>query len=167
MNSKSILGIFLGTVALVGGLIWLGQPGVNPNGSRDGNNLAPSSLKVEKSNFDFGTISMANGKVSYVFKIRNSGEAPVTVSRLYTSCMCTSASLMTGSEKFGPFGMPSHGAIPSIKAIIAPNQEAEVEVVFDPNAHGPAGVGKIQRVVTLENNAGGPIQLNFSAMVTP
>jgi hypothetical protein len=81
--------------------------------------------------------------------------------------MCTSASLTTGDEKFGPFGMPGHGAIPSIKATVAVNQEAEIEVVFDPTAHGPAGVGKIQRVVILENNAGGPIELNFSAMVTP
>ena len=167
MNTKAIIGIFVGTVVIISGLIWFGQPTANTNSTQASKKPIADSLKIEETSFDFGTISMANGKVSHIFKVKNAGLEPVTMSKLYTSCMCTSASLMMGSEKFGPFGMPGHGAIPSIKAIIAPDQEAEVEVVFDPNAHGPAGVGKIQRVVTLENSVGGPVELNFSAMVTP
>ena len=81
--------------------------------------------------------------------------------------MCTKATLKIGDKKFGPFGMPSHVAIPTIRAILSPQETAEVEAVFDPNAHGPAGVGKIERVVTLENNAGEPVVFEFSAMVTP
>ena len=42
-----------------------------------------------------------------------------------------------------------------------------VEVVFDPTAHGPAGVGKIERVVTLENNSSSDLNIMFSAFVTP
>src|SRR3989338_7798189 len=152
MSYKAIIGIFVGTVVLIGGLIWLGQPEASTINSQASENLVPSSLKVEETIFDFGTISMANGKVSHIFKITNIGSEPVTMSKLFTSCMCTSASLTVGDDKFGPFGMQGHGFIPSIEGIIQPNQEANVEVVFDPNAHGPAGVGKIQRVVTLENN---------------
>ena len=63
--------------------------------------------------------------------------------------------------------MGGHGFIPSINETINPGEEASVEVVFDPKAHGPAGVGKIQRVVTIDNNAGSPMELSFSALVTP
>ncbi|KKT83316.1 MAG: hypothetical protein UW81_C0021G0020, partial [Candidatus Giovannonibacteria bacterium GW2011_GWC2_44_9] len=41
------------------------------------------------------------------------------------------------------------------------------EVVFDPAAHGPAGVGRIERAVYLENSASEALQLKFSATVTP
>jgi len=63
--------------------------------------------------------------------------------------------------------MPGHIAVPRINKSLNPGEEAIVEVVFDPTAHGPAGVGTIQRVVTIENNAGEPLELQFSAVVTP
>ena len=39
--------------------------------------------------------------------------------------------------------------------------------VLAPAAHGPAGIGPIDRVVTIENSAGQPLELAFSANVTP
>ena len=63
--------------------------------------------------------------------------------------------------------MPGHGAIPRINQTINPNEEAVVEVVFDPAAHGPAGVGRIGRTVVIENNSGAPVELSFIALVTP
>ena len=48
-----------------------------------------------------------------------------------------------------------------------PGDDAVVEVVFDPAAHGPAGIGPIERVVTIENSAGRPLELAFNATVTP
>ena len=81
--------------------------------------------------------------------------------------MCTTATLMIGGGKFGPYGMPGHGFIPKINGIIGPNEEATVEAVFDPSAHGPAGVGRVQRTVTIENSAGQPVELLLAAMVTP
>jgi hypothetical protein len=81
--------------------------------------------------------------------------------------MCTTATLITLAGKKGPFGMPGHAPIPSITEIMAPEGRAQVEIVFDPKAHGPAGVGRIERVITLENNTGKPLELGFVAMVTP
>src|SRR3989344_6927603 len=141
MNKKAIIGIFTGTIIIIGGLIWLGQPGVSISDGQSSKNSVPDSLKIEETNFDFGTISMTNGKVSHIFKMTNTGSEPVTMSKLFTSCMCTTVSMVVGNDKFGPFGMPGQGFIPSIKGVIQPNQEAEVEVVFDPSAHGPAGIG--------------------------
>ena len=81
--------------------------------------------------------------------------------------MCTEATLKIGSRAAGPFGMPGHGFAQRISETIRPNEEAAVEVVFDPAAHGPAGVGRIERAVYLENSASEALQLKFSATVTP
>ena len=81
--------------------------------------------------------------------------------------MCTVAVLQKGDKKFGPFGMPGHGFVPKMDAEVSPGEEVSVDVTFDPAAHGPAGVGSIQRVVVLENNAGENVELQISANVEP
>jgi len=116
---------------------------------------------------NFGNISMAAGKVSKVYWIKNISGDPLTISKLYTSCMCTDATLITKAGKKGPFGMPGHGPTPRIEERLAPGETAQVEVVFDPAAHGPAGIGQTDRVTTIENGGGLPLELRFSAMVTP
>ena len=163
--NKTFISIVI-AVLLLGGLIWLARPDSE-------NNKTPSAksngvLTVEEANnYDFGTISMAAGKVMHEFKIKNNSRDMVVVNKMYTSCMCTTASLKTNGKQFGPYGMIGHGLIPRIDQTVKPNEEATVEVIFDPAAHGPAGVGRIERVITLENNAGQPVELLFSAMVTP
>lgn len=110
---------------------------------------------------------MAAGKVEHSFKIKNAGAEPVIIAKMYTSCMCTTASLLKNGKQFGPYGMPGHGLIPKLNKLINPNEEAIVKIVFDPAAHGPAGVGKIQREITIENNTDQPLTLQFTALVTP
>lgn len=163
--NKTFISIIVGVLVL-GGFIWIARP----DGQSAVSSVASSNgaLTVEGAdNYDFGAISMAAGKVKHQFKIKNTSGEAVTIGKMYTSCMCTTATLMKGRKRFGPVGMPGHGAIPKINETINPGEEAIVEVVFDPAAHGPAGVGRIQRVVTLENNAGRPVELSFTAMVTP
>ena len=156
--------------ALLGGIIWFAEP--NPQSGNKNNSAIPAqnngTLIIEgTNNYDFGEISMAAGKVKYDFKIRNSGNEAAVIKKIYTSCMCTTAELMIKGKKMGPYGMPGHGVIPVINQIIDANEEATIEAVFDPAAHGPAGVGKIQRAVIIENNAGDPIELQLTAVVTP
>ncbi|MBI2673775.1 MAG: DUF1573 domain-containing protein [Candidatus Zambryskibacteria bacterium] len=163
--NKIIIGIIT-TILVLGGLIWIARP------DSQSNNIASiksnGTLAVEEANnYDFGAISMSKGIVTHQFKIKNTSDEAVVVNKIYTSCMCTTAKFIVGDKQIGPVGMPGHGAIPSINQTISPNEEAIVEVVFDPAAHGPAGVGRIQRTVTLENNAGQPIELQFTAVVTP
>lgn len=116
---------------------------------------------------DFGTVSMAAGNVTHRYVITNLGPAPLNITQLSTSCMCTVATLITASTQKGPFGMPGHGPIPVIRESIAPRERAQVEVTFDPAAHGPAGIGLIERTVTVRNDAGEPLQLAFRATVRP
>jgi len=125
------------------------------------------ALTSESAFFDFGRISMANGKVSHRYSIRNSGSTPLTITKLFTSCMCTTATLVTRSAQKGPFGMPGHGWLASVSETLAPEEVAQVDVVFDPAAHGPAGVGPTARTVTVVNDAGLALELRFNALVTP
>ncbi|MEK7877083.1 MAG: DUF1573 domain-containing protein [Pseudomonadota bacterium] len=117
--------------------------------------------------FDFGKISMAAGNVSHRYWIKNVSGDPLTITKLSTSCMCTVATLITHAGKKGPFGMAGHGPAPRLAERLAPGETAQVEVVFDPAAHGPAGIGQTDRIVTIGNDAGPSLELRFSALVTP
>lgn len=165
-KTNLILGIFV-AILFLAGLVWLASPSQksSPTAPALGNqaNLLSSSEQA----FDFGTISMAKGNVSHVFKVKNMSSEPVPITTVYTSCMCTTAYLQAGDKRMGPFGMPGHGAMPRINQVINPGEEANVEVVFDPAAHGPAGVGQISRVVYLENDSGPLLELGITANVTP
>ena len=163
--NKTIIGIGIG-ILILGGLVWIARPDAQNTSSATSNSNGTLTVE-EANNYDFGSISMAASKVRHTFKIKNTSNEAVTISKMYTSCMCTTAALAIDGKQFGPVGMPGHGAIPKINQAINPNEEASVEVVFDPAAHGPAGVGRIQRTVTLENNAGRPVELQFVAIVTP
>lgn len=124
-------------------------------------------LTALRANYNFGSISMAAGKVTHRYPISNAGDAPVTIRKVYTSCMCTTAAVVKNGKATDAYGMPGHAPIPTIDLPLAPSDRAFVEVVFDPAAHGPAGVGPIERAVTVENSAGQPLVLQFAALVTP
>jgi hypothetical protein len=124
-------------------------------------------LSADESSFDFGTVSMAAGKVAHRFNINNANAAPIIIRKISTSCMCTTAQLLKGGKKLAIYGMPGHGYVPNLDEPIAPKEEAMVEVVFDPAAHGPAGIGRVERLVTIYTGAAQPLELSFNALVTP
>ncbi len=165
--NKNIIGIAI-AVLVLGGLVWVAQPNNSQNNTTALSTESNGTIIVEGTNsYDFGTISMSAGKVKYQFKIKNTSSGAVTINKIYTSCMCTTALLAIGNKQFGPYGMPGHNAVPRVDQTVNSNEEAIVEIVFDPAAHGPAGVGRIQRAITIESNAGQPILLQFVAVVTP
>ena len=128
--------------------------------------VGTTTLSSGENSFDFGKISMSKGKVTHQFELKNVGSAPVIVRRIYTSCMCTSATLIRGNNRVGPFSMPGHGFNPGIEEAIAPGEKVALEVVFDPAAHGPAGVGPIERQVRVETDSGF-VELGIKTLVTP
>lgn len=164
---KKIIIVFsLIALGLVG-LMFLGQNNQNNISNSSDSNL-PSLLTPSEMMHDFGDISMQDGLVAYTFKIQNLSEQDVNLSKLYTSCMCTDAYLVrSDGNKIGPFGMEGMGFMPKINELIKAGESREVEVVYDPNAHGPAGVGMINRLVLLKDSSGGEIQLEIKANVTP
>ena len=148
---------YKGVVWTVGGIViallllaWLSSSRQNNKTEATANPNA--TLQAEETNFNFGAVRINGGNVTHLFKIKNTGTDSVVISRVYTSCMCTNATLIKGNDRIGPFGMLGHGFTPSIDETLKPGEEAGVEAVFDPAAHGPAGLGKISRVVSLENS---------------
>lgn len=148
-------------------LLFLGVFFLNRGTPRVASSSVETALSAKETFFDFGTISMKNGKVNHEFQITNSSDNPETIQKVYSSCMCTSAFLELTNRRFGPFGMPGHGAIPSINAIVPSQSTATVDVVFDPNAHGPSGVGLMERQVFVEQPNGTKLTLGIRAEVTP
>ncbi len=163
--------ILWGTMAIliVGGLVWFSRPAQKTDNQANLRSGAPGELVADAVSFDFGTVSMKNGKVSHTFVLENTGGREMKLTRMYTSCMCTTAMFIKDGKKFGPYGMPGHGGgITGLNQKLASGEKAQIEVVFDPAAHGPAGVGTIERAVYIENAASSePLQLMISAQVTP
>ena len=161
---KTTIIISLLVVASIG-LILVTKPA--PAGSDNFQASLNSALQTDEPSFDFGTISMAGGNVSREFSFVNSGGETLTINQIYTSCMCTTAVLDLAGRKFGPFGMPGHGFSTPIKAEVAPSVAGKINVVFDPAAHGPAGVGLIERFVYVQTGDGAVLRFRITALVTP
>lgn len=139
-------------------------PADNASAADPGNSLLVSN----ETSYNFGTISMAGGKVTRRFVISNPTDQPITISKVFSSCMCTKVGLNNGASRQGPFGMPGHGgAIPAIQEVIRPGAQAEVEVIYDPAAHGPAGVGKFERYATIQTGDDRALRLFIRGFVTP
>jgi len=170
---KILLTLAAGTALVIALAIFATQNSLLGAGSARATVPAPAQfqgnapLAAERAFHDFGRISMAAGNVSHRYSIRNTGAAALTVTKIYTSCMCTVATLVTQDGRKGPFGMPGHGPMGTPDARLAAGEAAQVDVVFDPAAHGPAGVGLIDRTVTIVSDAGLALELRFNAMVTP
>lgn len=167
MNQLKNIGLYMAVIGLLmAGLVWLGKPGESPVLSQIDQGGAPQVFQPLEREFDFGTISMAQGKVKHTFTFANNTANPISLKKIYSSCMCTTALFRNGSKRYGPFGMPGHGAIPSINEKIEPGQSFDIEVEFDPAAHGPAGIGFIKRIVYLETTQGKQT-VTIQATVTP
>lgn len=71
-----------------------------------------ANIVVTESEYNFGTIKEADGKVSHEFEIKNTGDAPLVITRVISSCGCTT---------------PSYSKEP-----IAPGKTGSVTVTYDP-----------------------------------
>lgn len=148
------------------------QVGSSPNGisvwyahESDGGTVVGkgnySKLLAEETYFDFGTVSMAKGKVGHSFAVKNAGDSPVKILNISTSCMCTEATLVNGLVRKGPFGMPGHGGLSELSETLVPGQELRIEVFVDPAAHGPQGTGPAKKTVYVETDSALSPQLQF------
>lgn len=159
---KAIIGTFLFLVAMfMGAGIVVSKLATEPTVELS------NDLTIEETKFDFGEISMKKGIVEHDFKIVNKSGKPIIIESITTSCMCTEATLIRDSGESGPFGMPGHGQVAKANQTLEVGEEAVVRVAFDPNAHGPAGVGLMERSVSLKDGNKLLGQLFIRAMVSP
>ncbi len=170
---KQFIWLISGAVGILalGGVLFFAQPkSADHTTMADNQNASSLNLQIEPQSYDFGTISMKNGMVTKVFKIKNTKNEPILLSQLYTSCMCTNASIKINGKDIGPFGMlggHGGGGMKMLNETFKAGDEAEVSVVFDPNAHGPSGIGVIERSVSLQSDKGEVASVNIKANVTP
>lgn len=87
-------------------------------------------VTVGESFHDFGRIGPRD-IVTHTFFVRNDGDAPLTISRAYTTCGCTTAEVSAD--------------------VIPPGKAVAVELRFDAGFHDSAGQ-TVRRGVILENN---------------
>jgi len=169
MKNKNTIFSLVVSFAFVVGLVLLAAPKdrVLEGGKALVSGATAGTLLAEEIFFDFGKISMARGNVSYDFAVKNTTTEPIKISKVYTSCMCTTAVVMAASGETGPFGMPGHGFVPRADATIGAGEEFSVRVIFNPAAHGPAGVGRNDRSVYVETDSKEVLELKFTALVMP
>jgi len=124
-------------------------------------------LTFQETSYDFGMVPMNNGNVTHEFIVENTSQSLVTISEISTSCMCTTAFLTHENHEIGPFGMSGHDLKKSANTTIQPGERVIVRAVFDPAAHGPSGVGHIERTIYIKTNSSAQpmAQLSFVANV--
>ncbi|MCR4333725.1 MAG: DUF1573 domain-containing protein [Patescibacteria group bacterium] len=170
MESKTITIVILILLVFSGLFVWGyrggGGTSASVQGALDGSSV--SGLTTVETMYDFGTISMKDGDVDKEFTVTNPTDIDITIATVVTSCMCTMAFIVEsdGSAK-GPFGMEGMGYTPPANEVIRAGESRTIRVVYDPNAHGPAGVGRIDRFITLADKSGHTLQFEIKALVTP
>lgn len=88
------------------------------------------AISGPESYYDFGQIGPTD-KVSRDFLIFNNGQSPLTISRAYTTCGCTTAEFSA--------------------TVIPPGKAANMKLVFDAGFHDVSGQ-TVRRGVIIENN---------------
>ena len=133
--------------------------------------ISNSSVKLNKTGNNFGTISQKEGLVDTVYEVTNTGSEDIFLKEMYTSCACTKAQLIypDGSTS-SLYTMKGH-ANPQdfyVGKSIKPGETVKIKAVFDPNAHGPQGIGYIKRNIMLDTNMRerSLIQVSLEADVT-
>lgn len=77
-----------------------------------------AQISVNETSFNFGNINEADGPASHIFLIKNTGSAPLVITRVTASCGCT---------------QPEYSKEP-----IAPGKTGELKITFDPKGRpGP------------------------------
>lgn len=84
-------------------------------------------LVVDDPTFNFGIVQQGN-KVTHVFTIRNSGDAPLTIQKVRPSCGCTAANSST--------------------PMLNPGKTGEIKITFDSTNFS----GKVSKTVFLDTN---------------
>lgn len=98
---------------------------------------------------DFGNVSQKGGPVTYVFKYKNTGTAPLVLTTVSAPCNCT-------ETKWSP-------------KPVAPGKSSEIKVIYTPDNN----VGEFMRTISVwtnvkvDNNKKKKVVLNISGIVIP
>ena len=166
-NIKTIALSLILFTAVVGALVWFGNRGNEPETAAVGG-LFGGALTAEETAYDFGSAPIGGGFIGHKYLLENKSDKAVKIGAVSTSCMCTTAQVTVEGKTYGPFGMPGHGGGSSkANVIVSPGEKITVKATFDPAAHGPAGIGAVERAIFVDTGAAEPLVLTFKVNVTP
>lgn len=167
-EGKVIIAFIVGTIILIGGLAFLMTKSSGGGSGRDSlvPNIQAVNLEASPSGImNLGQISYGGGKVTRSFDIKNTSDKTIKLRKITTSCMCTVAKVKIGNKETKSFGMEMNGDLnPLIDLDLPAGETAEAAFTFDPTAHGPSGIGVIDRQITLSFDVGYKV-LEFSGDV--
>lgn len=157
--------IFIGISALAV-LLVVGLSVVGSDQKDSGEEISSGTPKIqfENKSQELGDVSMKEGEISGTFKFKNVGDGDLKLRGMKTTCMCTTAKLVIGDKKSPSFGMHNNPTYWS--DVLRPGEEATIEFIFDPNAHGPDATGPITRGISVLSNDGGKNNAEMTFMFT-
>ncbi len=100
-------------------------------------------ISADQIEHDFGTIKIANGPVKHTFVVKNTGNAPLVITRVVASCGCTTLNFD--------------------KEPIAPGKTAKINVTFDPKGR-PLGQ-TVKTVAVYSNGKDGSFILRLKSVI--
>lgn len=113
----------------------------------DSNVAGPVFVSEQGLFHDWGNINIMGGNVTKSFTLTNNNPNSLLLTGAVTSCMCTSAQFTLKDNSKSPvFGMHENA---TWTYEVQPNESFEVNVIFDPLAHGPSATGPVQRIVNV------------------
>ncbi len=88
-------------------------------------------VKAETTELDLGEVSVAGGTVVRDVRITNAGNRELELLSLYTSCSCTTASIVYRGYESERYGMEAG----SINVGLEPGESATLRIYYDPTVH--------------------------------
>lgn len=114
--------------------------GIQTANAQDDSNAA--KIDAKETEYDFGTFKEADGDVTHVFVVTNTGKSPLVITRVISSCGCTTPSFT--------------------KEPIAPGKSGEVTVTYNPTGR----VYPFTKTVSVYSNGRkGPLVLTIKGEV--
>lgn len=150
MSEKAIIiGVVILTVFIIGGGIFFLS---NSPTKAVLQKTVGARIETPQTSFDFKNVPYNGGFAKHSFTIKNIGDKELQIANLATSCTCTKVFYKKGKEESPYFSMKGHSGESSWTGVLKPKEKAELVIVFDPTAHGPQGVGPIERIISFETN---------------
>lgn len=155
-DNKLAVTVLIATFGLIGGGMLLAYQSSQPP---EVSAVAGANVLAEENTHDWGNIPIDGGNVTASFPVKNEGSETLKLFNVSTSCMCTTAQFKLGDQSSPEFGMHTKSA-----AVfeVPPGETATLEVVFDPDFHGPNGVGEVVRQVAAQTNDASRPELEFT-----
>ncbi|MFH1840675.1 MAG: DUF1573 domain-containing protein [Candidatus Shapirobacteria bacterium] len=125
-------------------------------------------IGLESRRYDFGSVRLNSGLIVHRYVIRNLGKIDLKIANLASSCACIKVYFKSANQESPRAGMKGMTKISEWIGVLQPEESGEVIIEFDPNFHGPQGVGKITRAVSFETNdpQNRYVELSFNGEVT-